>query len=244
MKKIIKDTLVLFAITLIAGLLLGGVYKITKAPIEAQSKAKTEKAYKAVFHKYYDTITDSLTAADVIVSEMTFEQWSEQQVAAISDYFISELGDNTANTLDAIVTAYNADGDVRGYVVTVTNSEAYGGSIQMSVGILVDGTVAGVEILSISETPGLGMNAQNDSFLGQFTGVTTDAFSYIKTGKQAENEIDAISSATYTTKSMTNGVNAALAAYRAMQKNDVIGAVDRAYQKICSVYEKGGAVNE
>lgn len=49
MKRIIKDTLVLFAITLIAGLLLGGVYKITKSPIEAQAKAKTEKAYKAVF---------------------------------------------------------------------------------------------------------------------------------------------------------------------------------------------------
>lgn len=49
MKRIIKDTLVLFAITLIAGLLLGGVYSITKTPIEAQTKAKTEKAYKAVF---------------------------------------------------------------------------------------------------------------------------------------------------------------------------------------------------
>ena len=48
MKRIIKDTLVLFAITLIAGLLLGGVYNITKSPIEAQAKAKTEKAYKAV----------------------------------------------------------------------------------------------------------------------------------------------------------------------------------------------------
>ena len=45
MKKIIKDTLVLFVITLIAGLLLGGVYKITKSPIEAQAMAKTEKAY-------------------------------------------------------------------------------------------------------------------------------------------------------------------------------------------------------
>ena len=62
------------------------------------------------------------------------------------------------------------------------------------------------------------MNAQNDSFLGQFTGVATNAFTYTKTGKQAYNEIDAISSATYTTKSMTNGVNAALAAYRAMMK--------------------------
>lgn len=217
MKKIIKDTLVLFVITLIAGLLLGGVYKITKSPIEAQAKAKTEKAYKAVFQKYYERVSDADGAAESIVSAMSFNEWSADELAQLTDDFGRELGANTANTLDALVTAYDGE-SVAGYVVTITNSEAYGGSIQMSVGILADGTVAGVEILSISETPGLGMNAQNDSFLGQFTGVATDAFTYTKTGKQADNEIDAISSATYTTKSMTNGVNAALAAYRAMMK--------------------------
>lgn len=243
MKRIIKDTLVLFAITLISGLLLGGVYRITKSPIEAQAKAKTEKAYKAVFQKYYEQVTDAEGAADSIVSAMSFDEWSEESLSAQAAGFMSELGDNTANTLDAVVTSYGSDGNVAGYVVTITNSEAYGGSIQMSVGILVDGTVAGVEILSISETPGLGMNAQNDSFLGQFTGVMTDVFSYTKTGKQADNEIDAISSATYTTKSMTNGVNAALAAYRAILKSSVVGAVDGACQ-VCAVDEKGGAVNE
>lgn len=217
MKRIVKDTLILFAITLIAGLLLGGVYKITKSPIEAQAKAKTEKAYKAVFQKYYEQVSDAEGAAESIVSAMSFNEWSADELAQLTDDFGMELGANTANTLDALVTAYDGD-SVAGYVVTITNSEAYGGSIQMSVGILADGTVAGVEILSISETPGLGMNAQNDSFLGQFTGVATDAFTYTKTGKQADNEIDAISSATYTTKSMTNGVNAALAAYRAMMK--------------------------
>lgn len=217
MKRIVKDTLILFAITLIAGLLLGGVYKITKSPIEAQAKAKTEKAYKAVFQKYYERVSDADGAAESIVSAMSFNEWSADELAQLTDDFGRELGANTANTLDALVTAYDGE-SVAGYVVTITNSEAYGGSIQMSVGILADGTVAGVEILSISETPGLGMNAQNDSFLGQFTGVATDAFTYTKTGKQADNEIDEISSATYTTKSMTNGVNAALAAYRAMMK--------------------------
>ena len=218
MKRIVKDTLILFAITLIAGLLLGGVYKITKSPIEAQAKAKTEKAYKAVFQKYYERVSDADGAAESIVSAMSFNEWSADELAQLTDDFGRELGANTANTLDGLVTAYDSEGKVTGFVMTITNSEAYGGSIQMSVGILVDGTVAGVEILSISETPGLGMNAQSDSFLGQFTGVATDAFTYTKTGKQADNEIDAISSATYTTKSMTNGVNAALAAYRAMMK--------------------------
>ena len=46
-KQMIKDSLILFAITLIAGLLLGGVYAITKNPIaEAQEKKKQEEEQK------------------------------------------------------------------------------------------------------------------------------------------------------------------------------------------------------
>ena len=227
MKQIIKDALILFAITLIAGLLLGGVYEITKKPIEEQNRIKKEKAYKAVFEKYYrltmlsDADSEDEKAAieaEVagIVASLSFEPWSDEELSAINDSFTANLKDNTANTLDSVVTAYQGGNELLGYVITVTNGEGYGGYIQISVGVLADGTVAGVEILSISETPGLGMNAQNDSFLNKFSGVTTDGFTYTKTGSTRPDEIDAISSATYTTKSMTNGVNAALAAYTAI----------------------------
>lgn len=216
MKQIIKDALILFAITLIAGLLLGGVYELTKKPIEEQSRIKKEKAYKAVFEKYYRLTTSDETQAADIVASLSFEPWSDEELAVINDSFMANLKDNTANTLDSVVTAYKGGNELLGYVITVTNGEGYGGDIQISVGVLADGAVAGVEILSIGETPGLGMNAQNDSFLNKFSGVTTDGFTYTKTGSTRPDEIDAISSATYTTKSMTNGVNAALAAYTAI----------------------------
>lgn len=49
MNKIIKEALVLMAITLVSGLLLGAVYSITKQPIaQAEEKAQKE-AYLAVF---------------------------------------------------------------------------------------------------------------------------------------------------------------------------------------------------
>lgn len=218
MKRIIKDTLILFVITLVAGILLGGVYKITKAPIEAQVKAKTEKAYKAVFEKYFKLTMDK-NAAQAEVDKLTFNEWSDEDVAGITSTF-DELCANPADKLDGVVTVKDDSGNVFGYVISVTNSEAYGGSIGLSVGILnTDGKVAGVEILSISETPGLGMNADKDGFKGQFTGVDAmenGGFVYTKTGKQAPNEIDAISSATFTTRSMVNGVNAALNAYMAI----------------------------
>ena len=45
-------------------------------------------------------------------------------------------------------------GEALGYIVTVTDNEAYDGSLQMTVGIKNDGTVLGISFLSLSETPG------------------------------------------------------------------------------------------
>ena len=44
-------------------------------------------------------------------------------------------------------------------------------------------------------------------------GIKADKITYTKNGKSADNEIDAISSATITTKAVTGGVNGALAVY-------------------------------
>ena len=49
MKKILKDTLALFLITLISGVLLGFVYKITKEPIKEQELKTKLAAYQTVF---------------------------------------------------------------------------------------------------------------------------------------------------------------------------------------------------
>ena len=49
MNKLVKDALVLTAITVIAGVCLGGVYEITKKPIADAQEAATQESYKAVF---------------------------------------------------------------------------------------------------------------------------------------------------------------------------------------------------
>lgn len=60
MNKIIKEALVLMAITLVSGLLLGAVYSITKQPIaQAEEKAQKE-AYLAVFPDAQD-LTEPVT---------------------------------------------------------------------------------------------------------------------------------------------------------------------------------------
>ena len=71
-------------------------------------------------------------------------------------------------TVDAVMEASDDSGQMLGYVLTVTDSEGYGGDIQLSMGVRMDGTLNGISILSISETAGLGMNADTDAFKSQF----------------------------------------------------------------------------
>ena len=182
MNNIIKNTAILTAITLVAGILLGFVYDITKEPIAlAKEKAKNE-AYQAVMQG-----ADTFEALEVETVELSIE----------------------GCTVDEVVAA-KAGSDVVGYVVTTTTNAGYGGNIQVSVGIAADGTVKGIEMLSIAETAGLGMNATTPEFKGQYADKLVDSFVVNKAGASADNEISAISGATITSNAVTGAVNTAI----------------------------------
>lgn len=193
MKGIIKDTAIITIITLIAGLLLGAVYTITKEPIAVQDALAKEAACKEVF-------------ADAEGFESIGEISPELQA------YVSDTCGYASQTIDEVFAAKDAAGDVLGYVINVTSGGGYGGNISFAMGVQADGTLNGISFLSISETPGLGMKADTDEFKNQFVGKQTDAIVYTKTGASADNEIDAISGATITSSCVTNGVNAGLAA--------------------------------
>lgn len=134
-----------------------------------------------------------------------FEQVELDSAAA--DQAVSDMGVN--GTIDEACTV----GDM-GYVVTATDKDGFGGSIQVTVGITSDGTVNGVSILSINETAGLGMKAAEPAFYGQYEGKQTEKFVVSKDGGNGE-PIDALSGATITSRSVTGAVNAALGYYQA-----------------------------
>lgn len=189
---IVRDTMILTVITLVAGLLLGLVYEITKAPIAEQKAIAKQEAYEAVF------------------ADATFEPLYEGENAELQSY-LAENG-YASQTIDEIMIAKDASGAEVGYVMSVTTPEGYGGDITFSMGVQSDGTLNGISILSIAETPGLGMNADSDSFKGQFADKNVESFVVTKTGASADNEIDALSGATITSNAMTGGVNAGLCA--------------------------------
>ena len=196
MKKntIIKDTLILTLITLVAGGLLGMVYEVTKEPIAQQAEKEKQEAYKAVFED-----------AD------SFEVCVEADDADLAAY-LTENGFE-AQTVNEVMEAKDASGETIGYALNMTTSEGYGGDISFSMGVTLDGTLNGISILDINETAGLGMNATKDEFKGQFAGKQVDAFEVTKSGAASDNEINSISGATITSKAITGGVNAGLCAF-------------------------------
>lgn len=188
MNKIIKNTAILTAITLIAGFLLGLVYEVTKTPIAQTQEAAKREAWLQVFPEASE---DDFEAVDV-----------DQKVA---DQVIKDLG--IKGSIDEVC---SVKGGEAGYVITATDGEGYGGDIQITVGITADGTISGVAFLSISETAGLGMKATDSSFYSQYVGKQTDKFYVSKDGGEGE-PIDAISGASFTSRAVTGAVNAALA---------------------------------
>ncbi|MFC2283107.1 MAG: RnfABCDGE type electron transport complex subunit G [Lachnoanaerobaculum saburreum] len=189
----IKDAIILFAITLISGLILGFVYDITKAPIAAAAKAAKNEAYAVVFPEAKDF--DENDAEKAKIAETADE--------------ISGKGFGHVN-IDAVVDAKDKSGNNIGRVITATSKDGYNGTVQLSVGIKSDGTVVGITFLTLAETPGLGMRAGEKNFYSQFANKNTKEFKLVKGSAGGDNEISAISGSTITSSAVTNAVDAAL----------------------------------
>ncbi len=78
------------------------------------------------------------------------------------------------------------------------------------VGVTNKGTVRAINILSHSETPGLGAKSTEPEFYGQFENRAKLPLKVVKGTAEAEDEISAISGATITSNAVTSGVNAAV----------------------------------
>ncbi len=107
------------------------------------------------------------------------------------------LDDKTFNGLYAV-----KNGDtLAGYYAEVA-PKGFKGAVEMLIGIGLDGTVCGIEIVSSGETPGIGDKIEKNSFLNKFKGKNASTL-----------DVDTISGATYSSKAVINGTKTALKAY-------------------------------
>jgi electron transport complex protein RnfG len=192
MKKesFVKDALILTAITLVSGLLLGAVYGMTKDQIDSIKNASTIASYQAVMAaESYDD-----------------ETYAETLETAKAEGTVS--ADNGGAELLSVVAAKDASGTEIGYIVKA-QAAGYGGNVVVVIGVDSDLKVTGISFPeTLPETAGLGQRALEPAFYEQFTGKGTN-LSVKKGGGAGESEIDAISGATMTSTAVVNSTNAA-----------------------------------
>ena len=97
---------------------------------------------------------------------------------------------------DIVEGVWRAKNDV-GFCVKVC-PKGYGGKIETIVGFDIDGKVVGSEIVSMSETSGIGTKIQDDSFKKQFDGI------------DSTDNVVTVSGATRSSKAYINGIDAAI----------------------------------
>lgn len=188
-KYILKLSITLLVICLVVALALGFVNGITADKIAALQEQAKQESLQAVF-------------PDATFNEVEI---GDEQLAVATEYGVE------------LMYIYEvADGS--GYAIEVGPS-GFSGTIDMIVGINADGSVAGISVISNTETAGIGTNVCSDKpnrngvgVLSQFIGLTATADNPF-TVNSGSNRVDAISGATVTTRAIATGVNAASVIY-------------------------------
>ncbi len=178
MRDMMKPTLSLFIICLITTFCLAFVYGITKDTIVERTEKDAEEQRRMVLRE-----ADSFEELD---------GWEKQDQSGL---------------ISKAYAAYKGE-ELVGYVFNAL-PKGYGGEIAVTVGVNSNNEISGVKIGSNEETPGLGAKAADDAFTGQYTG--KDISSVLKVTKvpaKADNEIQAVSGATVSSRAVTKAVQA------------------------------------
>ena len=191
-KFILKVAGTLTVIALVVAALLGVVNNVTKDKIAEQDAENTRIAMSAVAPEGSE-FGDKMDVSDAVAA-----------AASAQGGKIVEMYPMTNGGADA------------GYVVKVSASGSQG-TITMMVGIDANKAITGISVVSHSETSGIGTkvvenkpNAAGTPVLDQFIGMS-GAGSLV-----VGSNITAVSGATVSTKGITMGANAALAAVEAL----------------------------
>ncbi len=158
---------------------------------------------------YVDTsgvITDDLRAACVAVD-------GEAEFVLITDRAAAGLDSEEYDSVVKIVK--NTDKGTFLFEVVTDGYSADG--IDVVVGMTADGKVNGIAVVALGETPGLGTKINDTAFFDKFKGIS-DSVVISKNPPKTDNEIQAVTGATYSSKGLASAVNTAISAYGKLNK--------------------------
>lgn len=145
-------------------------------------------------------LTNMVTADQIKAIQKAKNEAAMAEVLPADDY--AEVAYAGA---DSTIRSVHKAGD-EGYVVEVSPSGSFSGTLTIMVGVKKDGTVSGVAVTKSGETSGLGDNAKRPDFRAQFVGQSGD----VKVTKDG-GKINALTGATITSRAVSAGVTSALA---------------------------------
>ncbi|MFC1514619.1 RnfABCDGE type electron transport complex subunit G [Candidatus Omnitrophota bacterium] len=114
-----------------------------------------------------------------------------------------------------IYKVFDATGQLKGYIV-IAEGQGYQGPIKMICGLSARlDEILGIEVLESTETPGLGARINDKEFKEQFKGLgVSGAISYTKTEPVEDGQIQAITGATVSSRSVVAILNKRIEAIR------------------------------
>lgn len=183
MKENLRLGLILFIITAFAGLCLGLVNELTAEAI-SENKA--------------------ISSSDLMELVPGAKSKKALQISAVTD-----------SDKSRVVEAFevNGDSELLGHIFKVT-TKGFHGQIDMFVAISKEDKLSGVKVIHHTETPGLGARIVEDKFKSNFFGREIDkGINMVKGKSEKENEVEAITGATVSSKAVGSGVNTAIAYY-------------------------------
>ena len=112
------------------------------------------------------------------------------------------LANSNPDVNDVYVVSKNGEG--AGFCINIT-AKGFGGDMTLMIGYNYDGSLKGVQVISHSETPGVGTKALVSEHLSQYNGKSGE----LTIAKGASADISAVSGATISSKAVHAAVNSA-----------------------------------
>ncbi|MFT7389055.1 MAG: electron transport complex protein RnfG [Candidatus Endobugula sp.] len=145
-----KNSILLFIFALITAGILASTYEGTKEKIATAERRAAEKALLEI-------VPQSRFDNDLLLDTMTIPE-------SAASYLGKVAGDNIyiARNNNAVVAV----------IIPAIAPDGYSGDVKMITGVNIDGTIAGVRVLTHKETPGLGdkIDYKKSNWITSFTG--------------------------------------------------------------------------
>ena len=187
MKDILRLIIVLTCICVVSAIALAKIYDLTKGPIAHQKRLEVLRAIKTVLPPY-----DNEPDRDTVELPMGI--------------------DKKGRAIQRVFYRGRKDGRLVGVAFRVVSSEGYGGTIEVMVGLLPDGKIHGIEVLSHLETPGLGAKINEARFKDRFKNRNLSNTTWAV--KKDAGDIDGITGATISSRAVIKSVKEGLEFYR------------------------------